>query len=367
VDRPPDSPLATVSQTVRWRGYARGPGTALTVGFLLLGAVLLWVNLRAVDWPAMAEAMRRMPVAGLVSAAVLTVASYATYCAFDLLGRRTTGHTLDRGRVLAIGFVSHACALSLGPAGAGVRFRLALHHGLPAHLIAALWLFNVATNWLGFMVVAGVALATRELSLPAGWGFGGDALQGVGIALLAAVAVYLALCRFGHALSFTVRGVEFRLPPLSVAALQCSLSALNWCLIAGVIHQLLDQRVPFAHVLGAVLASALALAIVDVPAGLGVTETVFMTLLGSQVASADLLAALMAYRAIYFVAPLALACVVFGLLEWDAHAGRAPRAAPPDTVIRPRRSPPARSRASRPDARPLPSRRSSSGSTRSPP
>ena len=86
---------------------------------------------------------------------MLTVASYAVYCGFDLLGRRTTGHTLDRGRVLAIGFVSHAAALSLGPAGAGVRFRLALHHGLPAHLIAALWLFNVATNWLGFMVVAG--------------------------------------------------------------------------------------------------------------------------------------------------------------------------------------------------------------------
>ena len=97
------------------------------------------------------------------------------------------------------------------------------------------------------------------------------------------MAAYLALCRFGHALALTLRGVEFRLPPLSVAALQCSLSALNWCLIAGVIHQLLDQRVPFVHVLGAVLASALALAIVDVPAGLGVTETVFVTLLASQV------------------------------------------------------------------------------------
>lgn len=367
MDRPHDAPFVNASQTVRWRGYARGPGTALTVGFLLLGAVLLWSNLRAVDWPAMADAMRRMPLGGVLLAALLTVASYAVYCVFDLLGRRTTGHTLDRGRVLAIGFVSHASALSLGPAGAGVRFRLALHHGLPTHLIAALWLFNVATNWLGFMVVAGIALASRELSLPADWGLAHDALPWVGAALLAAVAVYLALCRFGHALSLTVRGVEFRLPPLSVAALQCSLSALNWCLIAGVIHQLLDRQVPFAHVLGAVLASALALAIVDVPAGLGVTETVFMTLLGSQVASADLLAALMAYRAIYFVAPLALACVVFGLLEWDAHAGRAPRATPPDSVIRPRRSPPARSRAPRQAVRPLRSRRSSSGSTRSPP
>lgn len=352
---------------MRWRGYARGPGTALTVGFLLLGAALLWNSLRAVDWPAMADAMRRMPLDGLAAAALLSAASYAVYCAFDLLGRHTTGHTLDRGRVLAIGFVSHAAALSLGPAGAGVRFRLALHHGLPAHLVAALWLFNVATNWLGFMVVAGVALATQQLSVPAAWGFGRDALQGLGVALLAAVAVYLALCRFGHALALTVRGVEFRLPTWPVAALQCGLSALNWCLIAGVIHQLLDQRVPFVQVLGAVLASALALAIVDVPAGLGVTETVFLALLGSQLASADLLAALMTYRAIYFVAPLLLACGVFGALEWDAHAGRAPRAGAPDSVIRPRRSPSARSRAPQPGAGPLPARRPSSGSTRSRP
>lgn len=352
----------------RWRGYARGPGTALTVAFLLLGTVLLWSHLRAVDWPAMADAMRRMPVGGVLAATLLTAGSYALYCCFDLLGRHTTGHTLDRGRVLAIGFASHAASLNLGPAGAGVRFRLALHHGLPAHLIAALWLFNVATNWLGFLVVAGVALATRELTLPAGWGFGHAALQGLGIGLLATVAVYLALCRFGHALSLTVRGVEFRLPTVPVAALQCALSALNWCLIAGVIHQLLDRQVPFVHVLGAVLASALALAIVDVPAGLGVTETVFMTLLGSQVGQAQLLAALMAYRAIYFVAPLVIACVVFVLLEWNAHAGRAPQAAAPSgTVIRPRRSPPARCRARPRGGPPLPSRRSSSGSTRSRP
>lgn len=368
MDRARDAPLATASPTVRWRGYARGPGTALTIAFLLLGAALLWSHLRAVDWPAMAEAMRRMPMGSVLAATLLTAASYAVYCGFDLLGRHATGHTLDRGRVLAIGFVSHAAALSFGPAGAGVRFRLALHHGLPVHLIAALWMFNVATNWLGFMVVAGVALASRELTLPADWGFGHEALQALGIALLAAVAVYLASCRFGHALSLTVRGVEFRLPTLSVAALQCGLSAVNWCLIAGVIHQLLDSQVPYVHVLGAVLASALALAIVDVPAGLGVTETVFMTLLGAQVGSADLLAALMAYRAIYFVAPLAIACAVFAWLEWHAHAGLAPQVgAPAGTVIRPRRSPPARCRARRPGGPPLPSRRSSSGSTRSRP
>lgn len=354
-----DSTADDATTVVPWRGYARGPGTALALGFLLLGLLLLAHHLHAVDWTAMGEAMRRIPAHALGSAALLTAASYATYCGFDLLGRRTTGHTLDRRHVLAIGFVSHACALNLGPAGAGVRFRLARHHGLPAHLVAALWLFNVASNWLGFMVVGGLALATRQIELPAGWGFGREALQGLGIALLGAVLAYLALCRFGHALAFTLRGVEFRLPSLPVAALQCGLSALNWSLIAGVIHRLLGAQAPYFDVLAAVLASALALAVLDVPAGLGVTETVFMTVLGDQVAAPDLLGALMAYRAIYFVAPLLLACGVFAALEWHAHTGRAPRGIEPDTVIRPRRSRRARCRPPQ-RGRPPPARRRSS-------
>jgi hypothetical protein len=128
--------------------------------------VLLVQHLRSVDWSAMRVVLAHLPRESLFVAGVLTAASYAVYCSFDLLARRATSHPLDRGRVLSIGFVGHACALSLGPAGAGVRVRLYTRQGLPAHLAAALWLFNVATNWLGFTVLAGVALTTRWIALP---------------------------------------------------------------------------------------------------------------------------------------------------------------------------------------------------------
>jgi hypothetical protein len=84
---------------------------------------------------------------------------------------------------------------------------------------------------------------------------------------------------------------------------------------------LLRERAPFEAVLGALMASALALAVVDVPAGLGVTEAVFLTLLGNRIAPHELLGALLAYRAIYFVGPLVLASAVYVVLEWDAHTG----------------------------------------------
>ena len=340
MDRPAHS--AAVGPQAKWRGYARGARPALTITLLLVGAVLLVQHLRSVDWSAMQVVLARLPRESLFAAGVLAAASYAVYCSFDLLARRATGHPLDRGRVLSIGFVGHACALSLGPAGAGVRFRLYTRQGLPAHLTAALWLFNVATNWLGFLVLAGIALTTRWIALPSRWGIAGEPLQAVGAALLGAVTLYLLACRAGQHRAVVVRGVEFRLPTFGVALLQCVLSTINWLLLAGIVYALLRERAPFEAVLGALMASALALAVIDVPAGLGVTETVFITVLGGTIPAHDLLGALLAYRAIYFVGPLMLASLVYLGLEWDAHAGDHPHRLRDAFKVR-RRSPDARS------------------------
>jgi uncharacterized membrane protein YbhN (UPF0104 family) len=305
---------------VAWRGYARGHRLALTLTLLLAGAGLVAQQLLALDWQATHTALAALPRSSLAAAALLGAASYAMHVGFDLLARRTTAHPLDAARLLAIAFVSHACALSMGPAGAGVRFRLYLRHGVPLHLTAALWLFNVFTNWLGFALIAGVALATRRIATSPGWGFAADALQWAGIGLLAAVATYLAACLLARGRHLVLRGTELRLPPPGVAALQALLSALNWLLLAALLHALMPGRADYAQVLAALLASALALALVDVPAGLGVLEAVFLGLLGRTVPAAELMAALLAYRALYFVAPLVLATVVYLGLEWDAQS-----------------------------------------------
>ncbi len=299
---------------------------ASAVALAALGACLFAWQLHNVDWQATRDALAALPAHALFEAAELSVLSYAVYCSFDLLAQRTTAHPLKRRSVLAIAFVGHACALSLGPAGAGIRIRLLMRHGLPAHLAAALWLFNVATNWLGFMLVAGAALSARALALPSAWHLDPALGQGLGLILLAALAAYLALCHAAGRASWTLRGVALRLPTLSVACAQVMLSGLNWLLLAGIVAALLGGSVPLLDVAGAVMASAIALAVVDVPAGLGVTETVFITLLGAQAEPARLLGALVAYRALYFVLPLIASGVVYAALEWHAGGRGAARA-----------------------------------------
>jgi len=326
----------------------------LLAGGLLAAGVALWVHhLRTVDWAGMRGVIAGMPMERLGWAFVFTAASYLVYSSIDLIARHVTQHQVRTGRTLTIGFISHACALNLGPAGVGFRFRLYMAHGLDAPKAAAIWLFNVATNWLGFVLIAGLAFVTRAMNIPPEWGRVAAMSQAVGVLMLAVLAAYLVACRLAHGRDWRFFGRTLTPPSASVAALQCAISALNWLLLAWVLTMLLQHGVPFGAVLGALMASSLALAVIDVPAGLGVMETVFLAMLGSQVPMPELLAAMLAYRAIYFVAPLLLALAGYAAIESRFFASR--------------RALPERSHLPHPAALALHPRRSSSGSTRSPP
>jgi uncharacterized membrane protein YbhN (UPF0104 family) len=55
--------------------------------------------------------------------------------------------------------------------------------------------------------------------------------------------------------------------------------------------------------------------LLHVPGGLGVLEAVFVAALSYRIPSVSILAALMVYRAIYYLAPLAAAVIAYVLLE----------------------------------------------------
>jgi uncharacterized membrane protein YbhN (UPF0104 family) len=131
-------------------------------------------------------------------------------------------------------------------------------------------------------------------------------------------AAYLLLCFTARRRVWRWRRVEFRLPSGPVSLLQLAVSCTNWALIAGVVTVLLQGRVDYPTVLCVLLIAAVAGVITHVPAGLGVLEAVFITLLSHRVAQAELLAALLAYRAIYYLAPLSLALGVYLYLESQA-------------------------------------------------
>jgi uncharacterized membrane protein YbhN (UPF0104 family) len=154
--------------------------------------------------------------------------------------------------------------------------------------------------------------------VPEAWRAGLMASRALGILLLLAAPAYVALCALLPRRSLTIRGYRLHLPSAGFATTQIMLSTANWMLMAGLIHLLLGQQVTYGEVLGTLLLAAIAGVVAHIPAGLGVLEAVFLVMLSQRVASHELIAALLVYRAAYYLVPLLLALPLYGMLELSA-------------------------------------------------
>jgi uncharacterized membrane protein YbhN (UPF0104 family) len=303
----------------------------LLAGFFVLVASLLFSQARSIDWGGVAEVLRGYRLGTLLLAGALAAASYFVYSCFDLLGRKWTRHRVPVRQVMLVTFVSYAFNLNLGSllGGVGFRFRLYSRLGLDSNVITRVLSLSLVTNWLGYLLLAGAVFALRIISPPDDWKIGAGALQVLGVCLLGLAAAYVLMCARSRRRAWTLRGHEFTLPPLRLALTQLLMSCANWMLIAAVIHVLLQYRVSYPVVLGVLLIAAIAGVVIHIPAGLGVIEAVFIALLEAQIPRGELLAALLAYRALYYLVPLLLATGVYFALEARARkaagsAGRVP-------------------------------------------
>lgn len=296
------------------------------IGFFALVAYLLVTQMRSIEWEAVLAALRRRSAQELWIAAALAAASHALYSCFDLLGRQVTGHSLSRRQVMTVTFISYAFNLNLGALVGGVAFRYRLYSrlGLGNDVITRVVAMSMLTNWLGYLLLAGLAFWWRPVTPPPDWKLDTFGLQILGVALSAAAIAYILLCAFARRRNWVVKGHELTLPSLRLALLQLVMSCANWLLIASVVFTLLEQKIAFPVVLGVLLTAAIAGVITHVPAGLGVLETVFVALLSHQLPTTELLAALLAYRVVYYLVPLMAATLVYLLTEARAKTGPHP-------------------------------------------
>lgn len=286
-------------------------------GLALLVLALVARQAHTVDWPAVWQALQLLPAASLAAAAALALASYGLYAGFDLFGRRLTGHSLSVPRTLGTAAISYAFNLNFGAwvGGIGLRLRLYSRWGLAVPTVLQVLAYSMATNWLGYLWVGGAVLLGAPPQLPAGWMLPDAGLRAVGLAMVAAALAYLALCRFSRQRQVTWRAHTLALPGSRLAALQVLAGGANWLLIGAIAWGLLGGRIDYPSVLGTMLLAAVAGVVTHVPANLGVLEAVVVATLGGRLPAHELLAAMLAYRAAYYLLPLAIALPAYGLSE----------------------------------------------------
>jgi uncharacterized membrane protein YbhN (UPF0104 family) len=291
---------------------------AFTAALIALVVWLLLRQARQVDWPGVWQALRALPPGTLALGALLAWASHLAYGCFDLFGRHVLRHGLGVARTMGVTLTAYPFALNLGSiiGGVSVRWRLYSRQGLQPGQIGQVIVLSIITNWLGYCVLACAVFWAWAPPLPPGWEIGPHRMRLLGAVLAAVAALYLALCAWRGGRPLAVRGHELPLPRARVALLQMLLSCVNWALMGGALWALAGGQAPYAAALAAVLLGAVAGLLSRIPAGLGVIEAVGPAVLSPWMPASQALAVVLAYRALYYFAPLAVAGVALLAWEW---------------------------------------------------
>lgn len=265
-------------------------------------------------------AMARLGVGHVALAILFTLASYLVNSCVDLVALRWLQRKVPLLAALGSSSVATAFSMNAGGTllgGGGVRMRLYSAMGLPPGEIARMAGFSMVAGWSGCALVACAFVAMSPGLLP----YFSPAWVRVG-----AFAVMITGAAIGLVLhSRKVRSNDSghtMVPPTRYLCAAVFLAALDWLLAGMAIRVLLPddlQGVSTTGFLGAVLVSQFLSAISHVPGGVGVLELSITKLTGPYIPAAWLAAALLLYRAVYYLFPFLLAALALGLREAWAH------------------------------------------------
>jgi phosphatidylglycerol lysyltransferase len=288
--------------------------------FLFAGALWLLHNeLAGFRYRDVMKWFGALPPGNVALAFILTACGYAAMTGYDTLAFRNIREPMPYRRIALASFVGYAFSNSLGHplfTGTPIRARLYSGWGLSALQVTRIVVFCFLTFWLGFGTLSGFVFLAEPLPIPSSWHIHLTTARPLGIAFLAALALYLwNAARKTRPLR--LGGVEMPLPGLKLALGQVLLSCLDWGLAAAVLYEVMPTHpsLTFMPFLAVFLLAQLAGVLSQVPGGLGVFESAMVLLLTSRapgLQASEILAGLVAFRGIYYFAPLIAASLALG-------------------------------------------------------
>ncbi len=302
------------------------PAWPTLVGLAVFVLVLFWMHrlLGEYHWHDVFRSMQGIPRATLLRAAALAAAGYGCLSLYEILAVNFAGATLPIRRMFSISLMAYGIGHTFGTntlSGGAIRFRAYTLLGLRPSQIATIIAFGTLTFSLGAAVLLGASLLAESglsaqiLHLPT------FLVRIAGVFLLAAAGGYLGFVLWRRN-PLCIRGVTLKVPKPPVALAQIVVACGDLLCAAGVLYVLLpaEAQIGFLSFAGIYLLGIAAGIISTVPGGVGVFESVLLLLL-STAPRDRLLGALLAYRALYYLVPFALALALLARHELRAQRG----------------------------------------------
>jgi hypothetical protein len=296
-------------------------GIALSAAIMLASGTALFYRLRDLDWQAVAAAIRDVSAGHVAAAASIVACGYVTLAFYDWFALRTIGARQVPWRAAAFtGATSYAVGHGVGAmvlASAAIRYRIYSRFGLTVIDVAKVCFIAGLTFWLGNITALGLGIAYMPAAASAvdrvpGWGN-----RAIGIAALGALALYLLWVSRKRRVLGT-RGSSLTLPSGSMTLLQIGIGLADLSCCSLVMYLLMPDApaIDFISLAVVVVIGTLIGFASHAPGAIGALDVAMLVgLPGFD--QAELVATLLLYRLLYFVAPFAIALV--GLAAREAY------------------------------------------------
>lgn len=291
----------------------------LGVGLFTVALLVLDRQLHAHTLAQVTAQLYSIPNGVLLIALGLTIASYVTLTFYDVLALRYVKESLPYYKVSLTSFIAYVFSMDLGLTVLGssaIRYRLYTLWGLSAGNIAKIVAFSSFTFFVGVLGVGGPLLLFQAVPIPANLNLPIESTWPAGL-LLTSAFVALMIMTAVRTKPISFRSFTLTLPSPKLALMTLLVAATDWALASGVLWMLLPKAegLDFFTFISIFLTCEVLGLISTVPAGLGVFEGIAIALLAPYMAASDTLAALVAWRIIYFLLPIFVAISTLGVIE----------------------------------------------------
>lgn len=289
------------------------------IGALIVSCFLLYREVRTISLDEIHDSLAAISLINWLCAAAATLVAYVALAWYDRIALAHLSKRISWSYIAICSFVTYALAHNIGASvfsGAVVRYRAYRRKQLSPQEIGILIFFCSFTFTLGSILAGGLVLMIqpsilqRFVDLPL-W-----ACFGIGVFLLGLVALYV-LGSWRQFNPWHWRALRIEYPRLRIVGRQLLAGPLELASAAAIIYFALPEagNPGYITVLGIFLASFSLALLSHAPGGLGVLEMTFIAAL-PEIATVDVLTALIVFRGLYLLLPFALSLVVVAVFEY---------------------------------------------------
>lgn len=281
---------------------------------LAVFAVAVWVlvgMVREYDMRDVWVAFQGIPPHRIAYAALSTIGIYAIMGTYDMLAVVYFKHNLSFPRVffasLIASIFSYAVGLALVTGGA-VRYRIYSDAGLKSGEIAKIIAFGFSTFTLCLLLISGITMLIAPDTLASLIFLPSASVQAIGFLLLVPVAAYLITSLLHAGQDIRIFGKTVHVPSFGISLSQILMSGGEVVLTGCVLYFLLppSNELSLPAFLGLYIITQVVTFAAQIPGGVGVFDAMVLLLLGNFFEPTAVFAAVLAFRILFYVIPLAV-------------------------------------------------------------